>query len=159
MTANMTSFQLNNPRFTLKHLTFTLRCVTPRILMFAVKTSDWPLTPLGPKQNNPVCIVVTGSQRTYTALAMFPTRTAISLLDWVSFVWLCKSSKQCEWKKQLWMRPVYPGPGIVPWVWQNGSCDMHSSGNGQSLLCASPVSFLWNFNIIQLGPFSTLQMR
>lgn len=51
------------------------------------------------------------------------------------------------------MSPVYPGLCIVPPVWQKGSCDMLSSGRGQSLLCASPVSFLWNFNIIQLRVF------
>lgn len=54
---------------------------------------------------------------------------------------------------QPWMRPVYPGLCIVLQVWQNGSCDMHSPGRGQSLLCVSLVSFLWNFNIIQFSLF------
>lgn len=40
-------------------------------------------------------------------------------------------------KKALWMSALYPGLGIVPLIWQNGSCDVHSVGRGQSLLYAS----------------------
>lgn len=56
-----------------------------------------------------------------------------------------------EKKKQTSMRLLCPVLGIVPWCGQNGSCDMNSPGKGQSILCAAPVSFLWNFSVILLG--------
>lgn len=67
-------------------------------------------------------------------------KTVLPLLDLVlsGFVNLLNSVI----KKRLWMRPVFAGVAIVPQVWQKGSCDMNSLGNGQRLLCASAVSYV-----------------
>lgn len=70
-----------------------LCCITKKDIAVCSKEARLAHDTKGPEQNKPAALWLLYSQWTHTALLMFPTKTVVSFLDLVSFVWLCKSSK------------------------------------------------------------------